>query len=653
MARPAARIALIQVVLAIGALLVVLRAGQLQLVQGAKWRAEAERSRQMNQILPARRGGVYDRNGVVLALTQEFFTVSIAPNELRDRVSDGRTIARALGLPAARLDRDLTTRKWVYYRGPYNGLEVQDLRSLRGVYLDPVYDRQYPEGPLARGVIGALTPDSGLAASGVERALDSVLTGQPGEAVVLKDMAGRMYQSPARLSRPPVPGHDVYLTIDAELQEITERALEDAMREFGAAGGDIVMLDPRTGELLALASRHLINGRLVADKASFFTDPFEPGSTAKLFTAAALLTLHRVKPGDEVSAENGLWQMPINNRGETRPIHDTHPTAGSLTLADAIKVSSNIAMGKFSERLTAVEQFEALRNFGFGSPTGVEFPSESRGSLRPPDQWNGFSKPSIAMGYEFQVTPVQLAVAYAALANQGILLTPTLVREVRDVSGKVLYRHRPEPVRRAVSPEVADTLLEYLHRVVGKGGTGEAAQLANWILVGKTGTAVRHEGGGYEAGHYNASFASIFPLSHPQLVTVVKIEDPTKPKVYGGQTAAPITRTMLEEALAARRSALDRSRLGTPASVRPDTTADQDEPPVTRAIFSLPVARDTLLLGPRPVPNLAGATLRRAANALHRRGFAVAVRGSGRVQRTTPAAGASAKYGSTVTLWAE
>lgn len=656
MAKPIARIRLIEAVLALGALLVIGRAAQLQLVQGARWRAEAERSRREKQVLPARRGGIFDRNGVALALTQEYFAVGIAPNELRERSRDARTVARALGLSLGQVQRDLATRKWAAYRGPYNGLEVQALRPLKGVYLDGQYSRHYPAGPLARGVIGALVPDSGNGASGVELALDSLLTGVPGEAVVLKDRRGRTYQSPSRLNREPTPGRDVFLTLDAELQEIAERALDDAMTEFEAIGGDIVVLDPRTGELLALASRQTVDGKRIASKASFFTDPFEPGSTAKLFTAGALLALKRVKSTDQVYAENGLWQMQVNSRGETRSIHDAHPTSGSLTLADAIKVSSNIAMGKFSDRLTAVEQYEALRDFGFGSPTGVEFPSESRGSLRLPDQWNMFSKPSIAMGYEFEVTPVQLAAAYATIANRGILLTPTLVREIRDAKGRIVYRHRPEPVRRAVSPEVADTLLDYLRRVVGRGGTAEAAQLANWVLVGKTGTAIRHDGGTYQAGHYNASFASIFPLADPQLVVVVKIDDPRSRKVYGGETAAPLTRGMLEEALSARRSALDRSRLAGPAAeaVEPAPGRQPEAPEPTRVVLSVPLTDDSAAPpARRPVPNVAGASLRRAASALHRRGFEVAVHGSGRVRRTTPAAGDSARFGAVVTVWAE
>jgi len=255
--------------------------------------------------------------------------------------------------------------------------------------------------------------------------------------------------------REPVAGRDVLLTIDTELQEIAERGLADALDEMRAEGGDVVFLDPATGELLALASRHA--GGVSA--ASTITDPFEPGSTAKLFTAAALLAYKRVDSTAVVSGENGEWLMPVNEHGRTRRITDTHKTAGSLTLAQAIQVSSNIAMSKFAQRLAPEEQYGVLRDFGFGSPTGVEFPSESRGRLARPDQWQPmYTRASVAMGYEFGVTPVQLAAAYGAIANDGVLLAPTLVREIRGPTGASLYRHEPEPVRQATSPEIAGKL---------------------------------------------------------------------------------------------------------------------------------------------------------------------------------------------------
>lgn len=656
MAKFTVRLTLLELGLALAALAVIGKAAQLQLVEGARWRAEADEARREVVVLPARRGGIYDRNGVALAVTQEYFAVGIAPNELRERARDARVIARALGLSPAQVARDIATRRWVAYRGPYSGLQVQPLRALRGVHLEGSFARHYPAGPLARGVIGALRADSGLGASGLELALDRMLTGTPGQAVVLKDFRGRRYASPSRLIEEPVAGQDIVLSLDAELQEIAERAIEEAMQRYDAAGGDIVMMDPRTGELLALASRVTREGRRITNKPSFFTDPFQPGSTAKLFTAGALLAREKVDSTDEVYAENGIWVMEVSSRGATRTIHDTHKVPGNLTLAAAIKLSSNIAMGKFSQRLSAAEQYDAMRDFGFGSPTGVVFPSEARGTLRPPDRWDGYSKASIAMGYEFQVTPVQLAAAYGAIANDGILLTPALVREVRDPGGRVRWRHQPEPVRRAVSPQVARTLRDYLRGVVEEGGTAEAAQLSNYSLVGKTGTAVRFDGQAYVPGSYTATFAAIFPADDPMLVVVVKIDDPKGAASYGGQTAAPLTRAMLEEALAARRSAIDRRRLGEPAPAASPAPSAAVPPEAASApvIVSLPLRPDSAgAPGRRPVPNVTGLSLRRAASTVHRRGFRVAIHGAGQVRRTTPAAGDSLRYGATVTLWAE
>ena len=652
MAKVTTRIASLEVVFVLAVLAVLGRAAQLQIVQRSKWESEAEEQRKLRVVLPARRGGIYDRGGVALAITQEYFHVGIAPNEVEGRAATITAIARSLELPASRVRRDFAKNpKWIYYHGPFTGAQVQALRKMPGIHLTPEFARHYPAGSLARSVIGGLNSDSGNGASGIELALDSILTGVPGEEVVLRDRAGRSYESPSRLVSDPVPGEDVYLTLDAELQEIAEHGLDDAIERLKAAGGDVVFMDPSTGELLAIASSHRVDHDLIGNRPSFFTDPFEPGSTAKLFTAAALLSLHRVDSTDEVYGEEGTWSMP----GRTKPITDAHTTHGNLTLAKAIEVSSNIAMAKFSQRLSATEQYDALRDFGFGSPTGVEFPSEARGRLPTPDQWKpGFNGPSVAMGYSFGVTPVQLAAAYGALANDGVLLTPTLIREVRSPEGEVRYRHKPEPVRRAVRREVVRTLREYLAGAVGEGGTGERAQLVNYTLMGKTGTAQRFEGGHYVHGSYTASFAALFPADDPQLVVIVKIDDP-KGDYYGGATAAPVTRSMLQEALATRRSAIDRRRLATSEAPATSDTASRVEPEAaTSVVLPWPLSGDSTKARDRlPVPNVLGANLRKAAVALHRRGFQMALRGSGQVVRTSPAAGDSLTAGGTVTVWAQ
>jgi cell division protein FtsI (penicillin-binding protein 3) len=249
---------------------------------------------------------------------------------------------------------------------------------------------------------------------------------------------------------------------------------------------------------------------------------------------------------------------------------------------------------------------------------------------------------------------VQLAAAYGAIANQGLLLTPTLVREVRNASGAVVYRHRPEAVRRVVTPAIAAQLREFLRGAVEEGGTGEEAQLANYTLLGKTGTAIRFEQGRYVRGEYTASFAALFPADHPQLVVVVKIDNP-RGKYYGGLTAAPVTRTMLQQALASRQVAIDRSRLtpqegagaDAPTPVLPHSTGPT-------VVVSWPYsAAGRSKPTPVPVPDVLGRSAREAAFALHRRGLRVNLHGLGMVTRTAPAPGESAVPGVAVTVWTD
>ena len=638
MAKPAVRLEFVERgVFAVLALLVV-RAAQVQLLEGRRWAEAAQAQRTERIVLQARRGTLSDRHGTPLALTQETYHVGVAPNELRDAARDGALIARQLGLTGRW--QEALRRRYAYFAGPFSALEVRPLRGVRGVHLEPVVNRFYPAPELARATIGRVG-DDGYGASGMEKTLDSLLAGRSGSAVVLKDRAGREYESPARVIAQPVAGHDVVLTLDAELQEIAQRALDDALRRMDADGGDVVMLDPATCEVLAIASRQ----RDGTARPSAFIDTFEPGSVAKIFAAAALLALKRVRPGEHVSGENGVYRLP----GRTITDDDPQPT---LTLADAIRVSSNIAIVKFAARLKPAEQYGMLRDFGFGALTGVEFPGEAAGRLRPPFEWTRPSAASLAIGYELSVTPIQLAAAYAALANGGLLLQPTMIREVRSPEGRVLYRHEPEPVRRAVSPEIAAALRDLLRGVVER-GTGAEAALTNFPVAAKTGTTRRVVNGHYAPGQYTASFAALFPADKPQLVLVVKIDNPHKGSHFAAQTAAPVTRSMLEQALAARTVALDRARLSTAA---PPATAVplEDDGGVVPYVVPWPYQPDSV--GERrrqTVPDVTGLRLREAVRALHRRGFRVALRGWGTAEHTWPAAGDSAATGATVTLFAE
>ncbi len=654
MAKFETRLTVVQVGLGLALVAAVVQAGRLQLVQGREFAEIAQRARTVREVLPARRGAIRDRNGVPLAITQEYYHVGLAPNEFTDASAAVRAVARALQMPPDRLRRDTRAgRSWIYYHGPFTAAQVEPLRQVKGVHLEGEYARFYPAQGLARPIIGVFDADSAVGGSGLELVLDSILRGVPGEATVQTDRAGRRYDSPSRRLRSPIPGGDVYLTLDAELQDIAEQGLSDALEALEADGGDVVFLDPRSGEILALASRQAGGD---SDRPSSITDPFEPGSTAKLFTAAALVSLGRVDGNDAVSGENGRWKMPIDSRGNTRELTDVHPEPGRITLARAIGVSSNIAMAKFSQRLAPAEQYVQLRAFGFGSPTGVEYPAESRGILTRPERWTMLTRPSLAIGYEFGVTPLQLAAAYAAIANDGILLTPALVREVRAHDGAVVYRHRAEPVRRAVRAEVAAELRGFLRGVVAEGGTGEMGQLANYPLLGKTGTARRFRDGAYVPGELTASFAAMFPADDPQLVVVVKLDSPRVGSGYGGTTAAPVVRRMLEQALASRRVAIDRARLTGDAAVRPPTEGPPgptEEVPRQTVVVAWPPVSDTTRPPPVTVPSVTGQGVRAAALALHRRGLRVDLRGIGRVIRVDPGAGTALAPGTTVTLWAE
>jgi cell division protein FtsI (penicillin-binding protein 3) len=629
---PEVRLRVLQgaLLLAVGA--VVARAAQVQLARGAYYRALAQAQRTEQVVLPARRGAILDRNGVPLALTREAYHVGVAPGELRNRTQDARTIARALGLSPAAVSRAFR-RRYAYFGGPYSATQVERLRRMRGVHLTHELERFYPGRSLAQSLIGRPAGD-GRPASGLERVFDTLLAGRPGSAVVLRDGRGRRYESPARLGAFPVPGHDVVLTLDAELQDIVERGLADALEHYGASGGDVVVIAPRTGEVLAVASRRADGSA----PPTAFTGVFEPGSTAKIFAAAALLEAGLVGERDSVFAEQGVWVQPH------RIIRDEHP-AGWLSLPAVIQVSSNIGIAKFIQRLSPVQQYEMLRNFGFGAPTGIEFPAESRGSLPRPDQWSEVSAASLAMGYELAVTPLQLAAAYAALANDGVLMRPLLLREVRSPAGKLIYRQEPEPIRRVVRPQVAAALRAMLRGVIYEGGTGSTAALSTYQLAGKTGTARRVTPQGYTTGAYTATFASLFPADDPQLVTVVKLDDPRG--AYARLTAAPVTRSLIEQVLAARTSSLDPSRL-----------ARHEVPPAEPAVgagwvpyvVAWPPAPTAAAAAPRPVPDVVGSSLREAVGALHRSGFRVGLRGWGPVTATLPPAGTPAAPGTLVTL---
>jgi cell division protein FtsI (penicillin-binding protein 3) len=650
---PRRRILLIGIVLA-GAVLLG-RAFQLEVLNGDRWRERAEEQHGALDTLPAPRGTIYDRNGVPLAASREAFRIAVAPREVTDPRRAVQLLQSVLGMSLPDVQRSLDRRRrWVVLAGRHDMAARGQLGGVRGLYFERVMQRFYPHGTLGAELLGSVNID-GKAVAGLELQLDSVLTGRSGIAVARRDAHGKPLPGTMLDVVAPVSGQDVHLTIDADLQEIAQQALRDAVQQTDAAGGELVLADPRTGEILAAASAR---GASVWQWLAA-TEPYEPGSTAKPFFVAALLAEGVVSLQDSVYAEMGHYEH------EGRMITDVEEN-GWLSVRDALRFSSNIAMVKLSTRIAPAAQYRYLRDFGFGTPTGVPYPGESSGVLRRPAAWSRFSQASLAIGYEISVTPLQMAMAYGAIANGGTLMEPRLVREVRSRDGRAVTEFRPRALRRVIPPQIAAQVRETLQGVV-EGGTGKNAALGPYSVAGKTGTARVFRAGHYESGAYSASFAGYFPAENPQLVFLAKLDRP-RGAYYGGMAAAPVTRATLEAVLAARRSPLDRAAVATravetnapPASpIESGDQLAQSRPALATTPFVFVLRRGAperasldssqLLV----IPDVAGLPVRDAVARLHGAGFQVRVLGGGVARMTKPFAGSSAPLHHVVELDAQ
>ena len=638
--------------------LIVARAAQVQVAQGQFWREQAARQHYTSVEIAAVRGSVLDRSGVELAISRETFRVSVAPSELRDVEAVTRLLAETLGLDE-RVVRGATTssKPWRVLPKAFPPSVREALDTIRGVYLEREHRRFYPQGDLARGLLGSVR--DGEALGGVEQAYDDVLRGAVGQAILARDPTGRPIPGESVLVEGPREGGQVVLTIDVDLQEIGRQALTEAIRDTEARGGDLIITDPRTGDVLAMVS---IRGEST-NSLSAINTPYEPGSTLKPFTVAGLLQNELLSLDDVIDTESGSWTVA------GRTIRDVNREHGPMTLARALQISSNVGVAKAAQAMSPAVQYQNLRDFGLGAPTGIGLPGEVRGTLRRPERWSGQSSASLAIGYEVSVTPLQMAMAYGALANGGLLMEPRLVMEFRDSNGKVTARFQPRVVRRAVSPDVAREVADVLVEAV-EDGTGTRARLGTFKVAGKSGTTRVWSEGVYQAGEYFASFVGFFPAEDPQLVVMVKLDRP-QGAYYGGSTAAPVTRATMEAILAARETPMDRRALAEVARAQeltdtPRRGSDGELPLVARfaelllggnpgstAIDGSNVSRwrESVLPEDRTmarVPDVMGLRVRAAARRIHEAGLRVEWDGSGVVRHMVPKAGSIVSPGDTV-----
>ena len=634
--------------------LLLARAAEVQLLEGEEWGEQARQQQRTSQEVAAPRGAILDRDGAALSVSHEKFRISVAPHEVagEDSVADrdkaAKLLVEELDLPSSTVEEALSSeRRWVVLPGRYPPLVREALVGRRGIYVEREIHRFHPHAGLASGVLGSVLDGHG--AGGIEQGFDAILRGEAGQEVQARDNEGRPIPGESFLLRPPRAGGEVVLSIDLELQDIGYEALKKAIDQTGSSAGDLVMTEPKTGEILALVS--IRNGSRSGLSAT--NTPYEPGSTLKPFTVAAILSNGVAALGDSVDTEDGTW----DEAGRT--LHDSHPL-GVITVAEALKLSSNVGVAKVARGLTTAQQYENLRDFGFGVPTGIELPGEAGGILRKPDAWDGQSPASLAIGYEIAVTPIQMAMAYGALANGGLLMEPLLVKEVRTADGEVLQRNRPRKVRRVITRDVARRVSDVLVQAVEE-GTGTAARLEALTVAGKTGTtrAYSTSSESYEAGAFFSSFIAFFPADDPRYVIFVKLEKPQGGVYYGGSTAAPVTRETIEAILAAggapvdrrvfasafRRGAETQERGASPrlVSLPPRNVGAGPAEPADRTIDRWPENWAGVL-----VPDVRGLPLRVAARRLHAVGLRVSSVGPGPVVRMDPGPGAALAPGDTV-----
>ena len=511
----------------------LLRAGWLQAVRAQALGNLATNQHRETIEVPPHRGTIYDRLGVELAVGSRATTVYANPRQIRDPRAAAVAVEQSLGLDADKVYPLLADRSrgFVYVErqaDPGLAQSLQD-KHIQGFGFYDEERRDYPQKRIGASVLGYAGVDNkGLA--GLELELDKTLTGTRGEKTIVKDPFGRTLQVVD--SKPGSDGKNVYLTLDHSIQGQVERVLEETRTRWAAKSASAIVMDPRTGGILAIANDPGYDANKFPDVSQdrqrnrAVTDTYEPGSTFKIVTISGALETGLVTPATK-------FTLPYEIQVADRKIHDAEPRGTQTMTTDQIlSRSSNVGVVTIAEALGQTRVNDWIHRFGFGRPTGIDFPGESKGIVLAPEEWSGSTIGNVPIGQGIAVTPVQMIAAYGAIANRGVLIEPHLVDRVGN-------GERVQPVRRrVVSTKTADEVRHMLREVVEE-GSGTAAQIPGYRIAGKTGTAAKPDGaGGYSTSAYVASFVGFVPAKEPRLVILVTVDEP-RGAIWGGVVAAP------------------------------------------------------------------------------------------------------------------
>ncbi len=525
------------------------RAGYLQLYRGAWLSTKAAGQYEQELTLLGKRGTIYDARNQAMAVSIETTSLAAYPGKLVDKTKAAADLAKALHLSRKVLLKKFSTdRSFVWIKRQATPKETAAVRKLniKGVDFLPEHSRFYPNTALAAQVLG-FTGIDGHGLEGIEFYYDNQLKGDPNTVTVLMDARGRGFEA-ERWSNLQQAGNNLVLTMDSHIQFITEQALGDAVSRHKARSGMAIVMAPQTGAILAMAHYPLFNPNNFPkyDRSAWrnraITDPFEPGSTLKIFSAASALESGSSGPNTIFYCENGSYLIGRHT------ISDSKPYAW-LSLQQIIKYSSNIGAVKVVEKLGPASFYGHLSAFGFGQRTDIDAPGESAGSLSNYRRWTAVDTGAISFGQGISVTALQLITAAAALANDGVLMKPFLLQAVTDPNGRPVRTTEPTVVRQVVSAQTARTMRRIMRTVVTEGGTGVQADLEGYTVCGKTGTAQKIDHNGtYAKDRFVSSFLGFAPTEHPALVVLVVVDEP-RDVTYGGLVAAPVFKQIVKETL--------------------------------------------------------------------------------------------------------
>ena len=520
---------------------VLFRLVTLQILQAAELTVKADRQHQKTVSLEGARGSIVDHHGKMLAMNLEVPSVFGVPTVLDSPARTARSLSPVLHVRTDELERKLRQDRgfvWLARKlDPEQGRRLEQL-SMEGIGVVMEGRRFYPKGPLLSHVLGFAGMD-GEGLEGVERGYESQLHGEKLVTILQRDAMGRTVFPKGLAEQSPAPGHSLVLTIDEVIQYIAEKELEEAVTRTHAKSGTMIVLEPQTGALLALAISPRFDPNAVSAlgpdrwRNRALTDAYEPGSTMKAIIAAAALEEGVMRPDTMVFGENGRWSIA------NTAIHD-HEKLGWVSFAQVIQKSSNIGAAKTGMGLGDLRLYRYLQAFGFGQRTDIDLPGEVVGLLKSPREWGRRSVASISMGQEIGVTPMQMVSAVAAIANGGVLMKPYVVSEIRDAQGRVLKQILPQVKRRVVSPDTARAVTAILEGVVTD-GTGGKAAIAGFRVAGKTGTAqkIDPQTGTYSTSQFVGSFVGYAPADYPRLAMIVVVDEP-QGEAWGGTVAAPV-----------------------------------------------------------------------------------------------------------------